>query len=158
MKASGRLKLRLLAAIGAGSGLVACAESNSARPGDRSNDLSPVPEPMAREGDAGSRDYPYCFGPDYDTGYSGQCCLDVYCGPRPAAGCPEAPDSYELTEFGYPSTGSGECACGDIEGPFAGETPDECCYVAGIVGCTGRPLRHADALVLAPVVRRTDWS
>lgn len=217
MKVLSMLKLRLLTAIGAGSALVACAESSPARddagPSDRTLDASAraptvdaartfdassdtpvdasdpaadtpdatsdipdaivdasavvvvdarilplVPPPGADEDAGQDPSYPYCFGPSYEGGYWGQCCLDVYCGPRPDAGCPDAPNAQELTAFGYPFTGSGDCACGEVDGPFRGQSDDACCYVAGVIGCTGRPLRAEGALVLAPVVRRADWS
>ena len=134
---SSRLLLRLLATVGA-LDLSAACKSDDETPKPWSS-LSEVPA-------AASGSYPDC-GTDQSTpggfGYHGSCCMDVVC---------QAPDT-KTGQCADPSTvhrgvGSGTCGCGTTLGPFQADAAHQglttdgqgCCYVAGIIGCDGRPL------------------
>jgi hypothetical protein len=119
--------------------LSACGETAPAAP-----KYEPIPS-----------DFPSCVGPDYGDGpgYYGQCCADVRCVDSEAGICPEMPPSAILPP------GSGECACEDNLGPFAGEVgQSDCCFVVYEIGCDGRPLRQDGEVMLAEVVARGDWT
>jgi hypothetical protein len=109
-----------------------------------------------------------CTGPDHSAdddedgglgGYFGRCCAEAVCyTPELNASC----DSAEVARQDRFYFGSGECNCGPIEGPFArpedaGASPGECCYVAPLITCTGRPLSTDRGHLLAPVVTSLAW-
>jgi hypothetical protein len=115
-----------------------------------------------------------CFGEDYgnvSSGYDGQCCYKALCyTPANGAACASAEDVETLGWQDFPAfpPGSGECTCYDethpvVQGPFArhptspAEGEGDCCYMVGVIGCEGRPLRVEGAAVVAGVVRRADW-
>lgn len=97
-------------------------------------------------------DYPICSG---DTSWSmGQCCVDVYCTePESSGDCREPSDATawdDATAITGLSLGSGDCLCETPEGPYNNtnatqytSTNGECCYLVGIAGCEGRPLKIA---------------
>lgn len=105
----------------------------------------------------------FCMGDAGDTGpYYGSCCTNVHCYQPTDGTCAAtvAPHDGVPLEPSLPP-GSGTCLCGAaIAGPFAqtdGGTT-ECCYVAGSIGCTGRPLRDRNEAIIAAVVVRSDWA
>lgn len=112
-----------------------------------------------------------CWGGDYDNGapdgYDGQCCVEALCyQPPDDEGCDTAEVAATHVE-GRP-IGSGTCSCRLSEGadafwagPYAPNPeiptpPGECCYLAGIVGCTGRPFMVAGQAQVAALVPRHD--
>ncbi|TKC97207.1 hypothetical protein [Polyangium fumosum] len=77
----------------------------------------------------------------YDDGFGfhGQCCDITLCTTPVNGVCPDV-DKVELA--GRPP-GSGECECQPLRGPYANEdagSTESCCYLAGSIGCDGRPL------------------
>lgn len=130
----------------------AAAEADADADADADTDtdtdsLSPVPE----------GDYPECT--DATEKFGKQCCVDVYCYTPGDGVCPDS-SAVSAAEVSGKSLGSGSCQCGEIEGPFAntGTGQEEaCCYLIGIEGCEGRPLRVAGALRKAAAVSRADW-
>lgn len=100
---------------------------------------------------------------DPDPGCS-PCCETFACYlPEAGEGCvdPEGTsnlDAYALLErlSVYPDE-----LC-RLDGPFdpqaAGEAPGACCYVAGTMLCSGRPLLVAGTLRAAEPAHRADWS
>lgn len=113
--------------------------------------------------DAGLPTVPYptpagCTGPEYDSGYYGQCCEKVGCIAPIGGACP-APDQLYGVMPGYPS-GSGSCSCGENKGPYAPHAATEgaCCYLFGGISCDGRPLLIDGRARVARLVARADWS
>jgi hypothetical protein len=104
-------------------------------------------------------DYPECDDEAADSGWSGPCCVDVYCAAAQADGtCAESTDVSADALTGE-SLGSGSCQCDTIQGPFAppaGAT-GACCYLVGIQGCTGRPMVVDGRLLRAGLVRGKRW-
>jgi hypothetical protein len=108
-----------------------------------------------------------CTGRDHSAdddggmpgGYFGRCCAKAMCyAPEPNAGC----ESAEVAQNEHFSFGSGDCNCGDVEGPYAqpedaAAEAGECCYVVPVIGCTGRPLSTDRGHLLAPIVSGTEW-
>ncbi len=103
-----------------------------------------------------------CTGDAGDMGpYYGACCTKLHCYTTTEATCDSAAMPFGQRAFN-PSLppGSGTCTCGETKGPFAAPDSgtDQCCYVVGSIGCTGRPLREGEAALVAAVVLRADWS
>ena len=103
-----------------------------------------------------------CTGDAGDTGpYFGSCCTKLHCYTTTEATCDTSVMPFGPREF-RPSLppGSGTCMCGETKGPFAAPDggTDQCCYVVGSIGCTGRPLREGDGALVAAIVVRSDWS
>ena len=104
----------------------------------------------------------YC-GPDQGTTgpYYGSCCTRLHCYQPSNGSCADPVQPYGALGLTPPlPPGSGTCMCTALMGPFA--QPDggttECCYVAGSIGCLGRPLRDGEATLVAAVVARSDWA
>lgn len=103
-----------------------------------------------------------CSGDAGFTGpFFGSCCTNLHCYPATSASCDTTVMPAGGPTFSPPlPPGSGTCMCGETKGPFA--APDgganECCYVVGSIGCTGRPLREGESAVVAAVVLRHDWA
>jgi hypothetical protein len=104
-------------------------------------------------------------------GFHGPCCVEAHCyTPEDGRACvAEPPLQTALYGLVPVPSGSGFCSCSlpdstaQIAGPFApnpeAEAPaDECCYLVGKVGCTGRPLTVAGQAVIAALVSRSDWA
>lgn len=87
--------------------------------------------------------------------------MDVVCqAPDPTTG--QCADASEVRR----GTGSGTCSCETTEGPFQADDVHleltaggkGCCYVAGIIGCDGRPL-FVEGLQRAAGLRAADgWA
>lgn len=101
-----------------------------------------------------------CHGPVYDDdfGYHGQCCDEPHCIAPSAGVCPGAAAAV-ITDA---PPGSGECECGERQGPYLNPdaaSGESCCYLLGSIGCDGRPLLVEGAPRLAAVVPcRGPWS
>jgi hypothetical protein len=119
--------------------------------------------PPVPQGTGGSESgYPQC-GPDQSSpggfGFHGSCCVDLYCIPFVDGACPAA----STVQRG---TGSGTCGCETTTGPFdpGGATPvadskgKDCCYLAGRIGCDGRPLLIAGVARVAGLAAGSAWS
>jgi hypothetical protein len=130
--------------------------SGTAGSSGTSSNLPPIPPP--KEGTA----YPVC-GPDQTgTGYVGSCCVHVTCRDIDAStgACPD-PTMVSL------GVGSGTCSCEATLGPFApssvyptdipGEEDKPCCYLAGIIGCEGRPLIVDNRFLISALVCSSLW-
>ncbi len=105
----------------------------------------------------------FCTGDAGTTGpFYGSCCTRLHCYPPVTGTCSAtvAPNDGLPVSPALPP-GSGTCLCGAaVAGPFA--QPDggnsECCYVAGSIGCTGRPLRDGNEAILAAIIASPDWA
>lgn len=139
-------------AVGGGSGTAGAA-------GGVASEFPPAP---AGTGE-GPNGYPQC-GPDQSSpsgfGLHGSCCVDLYCIPLVAGSCPAAENVYR-------GQGTGTCNCGTSTGPYdpgdatpaADSKGTACCYLAGIIGCDGRPLLIAgEARVAALAELSGGWS
>ena len=102
-----------------------------------------------------------CIGPEHDGGLFGRCCANALCyTPDTGSDCVAAKAApAKLNEF----YGSGQCLCGDIQGPYASNpthAPSKagtCCYVVSSIACEGRPLLVDDVAVVSELARRCDW-
>ncbi len=111
----------------------------------------------------GENGYPQC-GPDQTKpgggrGFHGSCCVDLYCIPFVDGSCPAAKDVRR-------GMGSGTCGCDTTTGPYdpgemepvADSKGKDCCYLAGIIGCDGRPLLIAGVARVAGLAVSSGWS
>ena len=97
-----------------------------------------------------------------------QCCIDVYCTePLESGECLVSTDSTAWEDAGLITglgLGSGSCLCEFPEGPYSNSNASDytddtgaCCYLVGIAGCEGRPLKVAGEIRLAGLVRGKPW-
>jgi hypothetical protein len=103
------------------------------------------------KGEVNPADYPQCEG---DTGV---CCVDVYCVEKTEPACPD-PATLDASEVTGVGLGSGSCLCSPVDGPWQVEGEDGCCYLVGIQGCEGRPLRIDGHQRKASVQRGRRWA
>ena len=131
---------------------VACDDGSAA------GTASPYPAVPKGTGESASG-YPQCGPESTSPGLSGSCCVDLYCIASVGGSCPAA----ETVQRGY---GSGSCGCELTTGPYApGDVAPasdskgkDCCYLAGIIGCTGRPLVIAAVARVAGLAAASGWS
>jgi hypothetical protein len=126
------------------------------------NQASPELPPIPPAPESSPTGYPVC-GEDRTSpsgfGYHGACCVDIECRAPSEDGLCPAPS---LVQRG---TGSGTCGCGTTEGPFAAGDDQAaqvaegrtCCYLAGIIGCDGRPLLVDGIARVAALGAATEW-
>ena len=115
-----------------------------------------------------------CWGPSFDGGYMGQCCVKAHCyTPEGGTGCATAQQiamrAFRTTPPYPPGSGTCTCRLGEgtqeyTAGPFAANPADParpegaCCYLVGSISCVGRPLMVEGVPLLAEVVARSDWA
>ena len=123
--------------------------------GASSSSLPPIPK--GKGGNSGG--YPLCQQRYAAGGGDGVCCLDIYCVPAVASSCPAADEVSR-------GVGTGSCSCDPTTGPYdpgalepSGDSKGkDCCYLAGVTGCDGRPLLAGGVARVAALSASEGWA
>ena len=117
-------------------------------------DLGPVPQDL----DPVPQEKVECTGAEDD--FTGPCCVEVYCTEANASGiCPDAAEQ-NASDLNSDISGSGQCECGSIAGPYASPTANNeqpCCYLVGVQWCAGRPMYADGDIIRATAVNGARW-